>query len=226
MAGIDLAGSRDHQPLGAILLAKPPGTVATGEVADALLGAEHGPGQRLLAERGLEQPVVDQIVGRIETFAKLGQDDQLFTLQLVFVELRRSDQVGNQLQPQADIGGQRPGMEQGLVARRPGVQRSADILDRFGDGTRITAASALEHHMLDEVGEAALAFRLGPRADEGVKPDRHGLGAWHRVDGDRQTVGQARQFSHWPLPSSSAAGAPGRRSGRQCRRTGTIEWRS
>ena len=41
-----------------------------------------------LPERGLEQMVVDQIVGRIAAFAKLGQDDLLLALQLGLVDRR------------------------------------------------------------------------------------------------------------------------------------------
>ena len=157
--------------------------------------------------------VVDQVVGRVEAFAELGQDDQLLALQLGLVELRRADQVGDQLERQADIGRQRSRMEGRLVARGPGVERAADILDRLGDGAGVAAARALEHHMLDQMGEPALAVRLGARADEGVKPDRRRLRARHRVDRDGHAIGEAGQLSHAssPLPSARASAARGRR---------------
>jgi uncharacterized protein YukE len=78
---------------------------------------------------------------------------------------------------------------------------SADILDRLGDGAGVAAARALEHHMLDQVGEPALAVGFGARADEGVQPDRRRLRARHRVDGDGHAIGEAGQLSHASSPS-------------------------
>ena len=66
--------------------------------------------------------VVDQIVGRIAALAKLGQDHQFLALKLVGIEPRRAHQIGDQLEPQPDIGGQGARMEHRLVARGPGVQ--------------------------------------------------------------------------------------------------------
>ena len=87
---------------------------------------------------------------------------------------------------------------------------------------------ALEHHMLDEVGEPALAVGLRARADRGVEPDRGRLRAVHRVDRDRHAVGQAGELSHWPA-SSLALAALEREDVDQRgerRRTGTTGWRS
>ena len=84
-------------------------------------------------------------------------------------------------------------MECRLVARGPGVERPADILDRFGDAAGVAAARALEHHMLDEVGQAAERLRLGSRSDAGIEADRGRLRARHRVDRDGHAVGEAME---------------------------------
>ena len=77
----------------------------------------------------------------------------------------------------------------------------ADILDRLGDGAGVAASRALEHHMLDQMGEPALAVRLRARPDEGMEPDRRRLRARHRVDRDGHAIGEAGELSHWS-PSS------------------------
>ena len=121
------------------------------------------------------------------------------------VELRRADEVGDQLEPEPDIGRQRARVEHRLVARGPRVERPADILDRFGDAARVAPARALEHHMLDEVREPALAVGFGARADRGVEPDRGRLRALHRVDRDRHAIGEAGQLSHSAAPPRARA---------------------
>ena len=120
--GIDRAGGRNHQPRRAIFLGQPAHAIVAGQSENALLAPEHRTSERLLPERGLEQMVVDQIVGRVTAFAKLGQDDLLLALQLGLVDGRRAHQIGDQLERQPDIGGQGAGVEHGLIARGPGVQ--------------------------------------------------------------------------------------------------------
>ncbi len=151
--------------------------------------------------------IVDQVVGRVEAFAKLRQDDQLLALQFLLVEARRAHQVGDKFEREADIGRQRARMEHRLVARGPRVEAAADILDRFGNRAGIAAARALEHHMFDEVREPTHPVRLRARADRGVQPDRGRLRAVHRVDRDGQSIGQAGQVSHASHPRRAAAAA-------------------
>jgi hypothetical protein len=77
------------------------------------------------------------------------------------VEMRRSDEIGDELGDKREIAGERAAVEYCLIARGPGVEASANILDDFGERARIAAAGALEHHMLDEMGEPAQACRFG-----------------------------------------------------------------
>ena len=121
--------------------------------------------------------VVDEIVGRIGDFAELGQDHLLLALEMLLVEMRRADEVGDQLRDERQIAPERAAVEHRLVARGPGVEAPADILDRFGKRARVASARALEHHMLDEMREAAEALRLGARADARVEADGDGLRA-------------------------------------------------
>ena len=200
--GIDRAGGRDDQPRRAIFLGQPAHAIVAGQREDRLFASQDRSREWLGAKRGLEQMVMDQIVGRIEAFAELGQDDLLLTLQLGLVDFWRAHQIGDQLEREIDIGGQGAGVEHGLVARGPGVERAADILDRFGDGAGIAAPGPLEHHMLKQMGEPALAIDLRSGPDAGIKPDGGRSRARHRVDRDGQAVGQAGQLGgHFRLSS-------------------------
>ena len=69
----------------------------------ARLPAQDGTGQRLRPERGFEQMVVDQVVGRIEAFAQLRQDDQLLPLKLGFVELLEDSAASADVAPSATM---------------------------------------------------------------------------------------------------------------------------
>jgi hypothetical protein len=57
------------------------------------------------------------------------------------------------------------------------IEVAADILDRFAQFARRAAAGALEHHMLEQMGDAVELCRLEARAGVGVEPDRRGLDA-------------------------------------------------
>ena len=187
---IDFAARRQHQPRGNELLLQPIATILPGGGAHRLLVAEHRAANRLPAERGFEQMVVDQIVGRVRRFAKLRKDDLLLSLQMLHVEVRRTREVGDQLREQRQVSRQCPAGEYGLIAAGPGIERPADVLDYLGQRPSVAAAGTFEHHMLDEMSKAAEPPRLGARADAGIKADRHGFGARHRVGRDGQSIGQ------------------------------------
>ena len=90
---------------------------------------------------------------------------------MTFVEVRRAHEIGDQFGDEREVAGQRAAVEHGLIASRPRVEASADILDRFGKRPGVAAARALEDHMLDEMGEPAHSLRLRTRSDARVEPD-------------------------------------------------------
>src|SRR5690348_10280913 len=76
--------------------------------------------------------------------------------------------------------------------RREGVKHAADAIDFASDVLGSAAIRALEHHMLNEMGNAVEVLRLATRA--AADPDSNGNGAHmgHRVRHDNQTVGESR----------------------------------
>ena len=154
-SGIDLAARRQDQPPRHQLVADPVEAIVARGGAQGLGAAENRAAQRLPVERRFEQMIVNQVVGRIDDLAELGQDHVLLALEMLLADVRRADQVGDQFREERGIPGQGAPVEDGLVARGPGVDRPADILDRLGQSARVARPRALEHHMLDEMREAA-----------------------------------------------------------------------
>ena len=154
------AGCQDQPRRGKLLL-QPLEAIPPRDGAYARLGAQHGPADRLPVERRLEQMIVDEVVGRIDALAKLGQDHLLLALEMVLVEVRRPHEIGDQFGDEREVTGQGTAVKHRLVARCPGIERAAHVLDRLGQCPRVAAAGALEHHVLDEVSEAAELPRFG-----------------------------------------------------------------
>ena len=177
---IDLAGRDQDQAAGTISLGPPGVEIVARDRRDARPRRRGSSGRAAGRRRPPPEIVEDDVVGRIARFAELLQHDVLLALEIGRVEMRRADQVGDQLDAERQMLGQQRGREAGAVAVGPGVEVAADILDRLADLARLAAAGALEHHMLEQVGEAVELRRLVARAGIGIEADRDGLDARHR----------------------------------------------
>ena len=85
----------------------------------------------LIFERRFEQMVMNEVVRRIDHLAELREDDLLLALQMLLVEMRRANQVCDQLRDEGQIATQRAPMKHGLIPGGPGVQATADVFDDF-----------------------------------------------------------------------------------------------
>jgi hypothetical protein len=111
--------------------------------------------------------------------------------------VRAQDHVGDELDAEREMLGQHGGGEAGAVAVGGGVEIAADILDRFADLARGAAAGALEHHMLEQVGDAVEPRRLVARAGIGIEADaavsspgmQIGFGLAEQIGGKVHAVG-------------------------------------
>ncbi len=118
-----------------------------------------------------------------------------------------ADQIGDHADAQRQVARQQPGVEHRVIPRGPGVQRSADILDILGDRAGVARACALEHHMLDHMGQPAEASRLRSRADIGIEAHRQRLHPVHRLDRDGQPVRQSVEVGAHAASASVARSA-------------------
>jgi hypothetical protein len=147
---IDGAGRRDDHALAAIFTVDIGADLVAGERGDGLAGAENGAADRLVAEGRLGKAVEDGVVGRVVGGAQFLQDDVLFALQLILVEFRILQDVGQQIEGERHVVLQDADeIGCGFDAGR-GVDVAADILDFLGDGARVAPCGALEGHVLEQ----------------------------------------------------------------------------
>ena len=104
-------GDRDHA-LGAILAVHEGMQLRRGERLDRLRGAEDRAADGLVAEGRLGEAVEDDVVGRIVGGADLLQDDMLLALQLLRVELRFRQDVGQNIDGQRHVVAKHPHVEE------------------------------------------------------------------------------------------------------------------
>ena len=121
---------------------------------------------RLVREGGLLEVVEDDVVGRVVGLADLLQDHAALALQLLGVEGRVLQDVGEDVDGERHVVLQHLGVVGGLLARGVGVEVAADLLDlaRRCRG-RCARLGALEGHVLEQVGDAVVLRRLVAGAD-------------------------------------------------------------
>jgi len=126
--------------------------------------------QRLVGE--IEHLIVRRVLDGVDLF----EDDVALELQVARAQHRIPHQVGEDVQRLRQVAVQDARLECRGVTRGVGVERPAPRLERQRDLLRGTALGALEHHVLEQVGNAHLAAGLvGARA---AHPDPHR----HRAD--------------------------------------------
>ena len=123
---------------------------------DARLVAEHRRAQRLAREGGGLEMIEDDVVGRVARLAQLGQHDALLALELVGVEMRLADEIGDHVDARArDRSASRRAWNTvwSRAVQALSAPPASSIVSAIA--ARIARTRALEHHMLDHVGEAA-----------------------------------------------------------------------
>ena len=176
---------------------------------DAGLVAEHRAADRLVRKGSHPQIVEDDVGWGVARLAKFLEDDLLFAGEIVGLEMRREDHVGDHLDPERQMFGEQGRGKARALAVGGGIEIAADILDRLADLARRSRAGALEHHMFVEVGDAVQARRLMTRAGLGIKADRDGLDPRHRAAGDTKAVGKGGELHGHERPDLGAQGSGG-----------------
>ena len=110
--------------------------IVAADRLDRVGRAEHRPAERLAGQRRFLELVEHEIVGRVERLADLLQDDAALALQLVGIEHRIAQDVGDHLDAERHVLLQHRGVVGRDLAAGIGVEAAADILDLLGDGAR------------------------------------------------------------------------------------------
>ncbi len=155
--------------------------------------AQHRAPEWVLAERGLIDEVLGDRRGLVVGARDLLDDDATLAVELVGVDPRPADEIGQQIARLGAALGSDRDVERHQVVARVRVEHRADPLGRLVDvAVGGVLLAALEHEMLQEVGHPVLLGALGPRAR--VERDQQGQRAG-ALDPDvvqRQPVLQGR----------------------------------
>ena len=151
------------------------------------------------------QVLENEIVRRVGDRADLLDDDVLLAHQLLAVESRFGQDVGEHVERERHVGLEHARViGRGLGAGRR-VEIAADRLDLLGDLARGAPPRALERHVFEEMRDAVLvapfvaAAGIDPHAERGRLEMRHRVG--HHADAGFQ--GRHRN-AHAAAPSCAA----------------------
>ena len=181
--------------------------VVAGEGGNALLAAEDGARDGLVAEVGEHDQFVHHVLRRVFGHGDLLKHHALFLFQLHRVELRRSHEVGKHVDSQRQVVVHHLGVKAGALLGGKGVELPAHGVHLLGNLAGAAFVRALEGHVLEEVADAGLRGDLILRAR--AQPQAHGHGA-HVAEpfaDDAQAVGKRDLVKQDRLP-------PGKRCSR------------
>ena len=162
--------------------------MALAQALDALGRAQDRAADRLAGKGAILHQVVGQLVGAILAGGDFLQDHLAFALQLVARELAVLENVGEDIEGDADVVAQHAGEVGGGLQRRRRVQVAADVLDFLGNALRRPALRALEGHMLEEMRNAVLDLALMAGATGDPHAERRRLQMRHLVRDDPQSI--------------------------------------
>ena len=156
-------------------------------------------------ERGLLQLVEHEVVGRVLGRADLLHDDVLLALQLLRIEGRIGQDVGQHVERERHVGLEHARVIGGGFDRGAGVEIAADRLDLLGDLARGAPRGALERHVLEQMRNAVLVRPLVAAAGADPDAERGGLQMRHRIGHHDEAGGKTRDFdAHAAAPSRAA----------------------
>lgn len=138
--------------------------------------------------------VKDNLFGLLVDLLLLPQDDAPLPLDRSRLEQAALEDVADDLDTLADVGPEGLGVVDGLLARGVGVEVRAEVLDLELEAVLGPLPSALEGHVLEEVGDAGSGGGFGTGA--GIDPDAHGGrgGVRGRLGRDGEAVGEGRNL--------------------------------
>ena len=151
--------------------------LVAGEALEMLLGAEHGTPERVVAEAGYVDQLAGHRGGLVLVALDLLDDHPALAVEFVRVDLRASDEVGEQV----DRGHRRLGtdgdVEGDEVVAGVGVERASHPLGCFVDlAVVVVDLAPLEDQVLEKMGHSVLVGPLGSRAGVEGDEDRGGPG--------------------------------------------------
>ena len=121
---------------------------------DHLGRSDHRPPERVVAEDGVGDQVVDELLRRVLVHRDLLEHDLALGLELG--ERRREDHVTHHVDRRHEVVVGNAGVDERVLARGGCVQLTAETVEDLRDLECAVAAGPLEEQMLDEVRDARL----------------------------------------------------------------------
>ena len=144
----------------------------------------------MVAEHRLEEPLADDVGRVVVGHRQLFEDDAALGLELVGVEQRRGEHVGEHLDRHRQILVADLGVVAGVLLGGHRVVLAADRVERDGDVERRARRGALEEQVLEEVRRAVGDRLLVARADRDPEADGRALRSGHLLAQDAHAAGE------------------------------------
>ena len=197
---VDPAAGDQNRFVGPVMVAPEVQRSRSVNPAHGLLAAQHRLSQPLPGE-GLRLKIGEHhVVGRVFGLGDFLQDYRSLALDILVVERRELQNIGQHVHAQCRILAQHARVEGRALTAGVGVQIAALGLDFLTDGEGRPARRPLEQQVFEKVRHAAVFGLLVAGANLEPQTQRHRLHTGHGVGHDLQTVvqladGNAQDFS-------------------------------
>ncbi len=174
---LEIADGRDDQIARRVsvseVVAKPP----LSKRLDGLLRAEDRAAERMILPESLREDFVDEIVRRVLHHLDLFEDDFLLALDVLGVERRIPDDIGEDVERQRQVLVEHLDVIAGVFLGGKRVELPADRVDSLRDILGRARARSLEQHVLHEMRNAAAlgVFVSRPACQPHADADRTNL---------------------------------------------------
>jgi len=156
----------------------------TLELLDCIFRPQDGLAQRMVFPEILGEDFVDEVVGIILIHFYFFEDDAALARDIAAIEDGMKDEIAEDIHGERKVLIEDFDIEADTFLRRESIHIAADRIDLAGDGLGGAGLGTLEHHVLDEVGDA-IPFRIFV-ARTGLQPDanRDGTNVGHLLGDD------------------------------------------
>ncbi len=186
------------------------------QAADGGRGPDDRPPERMPRELRRVEKVMHQLGRLVSVHGPFLEDDVALPVDVGRVQTRMQQHVHEDVEEHGQVGRGGAGVKAGMFLVGEGVEVAADALDGLGDGGGGPPTRALEHQVLDEVGDAPQPGGLVSAADPHPQANGDGRHVGHLGRDDMASIGKRgvvvhgwlRGFRPWPWKGPSG----GRRS--------------
>src|SRR5208282_1502492 len=166
---VEVTGSADDEIAGSEVVTVEAGDHGALESLDRVARAQDRQPEGMILPETLSKDFVDQVIGIILIHFYFFENDAALASDVPGIEDGMQDEIGEHIHSERQVLIENFNIEADTFLRGERVHIAADGIDLAGDGFGGARLRSLEHHVLDEVGNA-IEFRLFV-ARTRLKPD-------------------------------------------------------